>query len=43
MLSIFVDFLSRDLDGAEHPAGKVEERGDELECAADYDAYEAEG
>lgn len=32
-----------DLDGFEHAAGKVEERGDELKCAADYDPYEAEG
>ena len=31
------------LDGAEHAAGKGEERGDELEDAADYDTDEAEG
>ena len=43
MLSIFVDFYGLRLDGAEHAAGKVEERGDEFEGAADYDAYEAEG
>src|ERR1700723_1571611 len=31
------------LDGSEHAAREREERGDEFECASDYDAYEAEG
>jgi hypothetical protein len=31
------------LDGSKHAAGEGEERGDELECAADDDAEEAEG
>jgi hypothetical protein len=31
------------LYGTEHAAGKVEERGDELEYAADREADEAEG
>ncbi len=31
------------LDGAEEAAGEVEECGDQLECAADYEADEAEG
>ena len=31
------------LDGSEHAAREGEERGDELECAADDDADEAEG
>jgi hypothetical protein len=31
------------LDRSEHAAGEGEERGDELECAADDDADEAEG
>jgi hypothetical protein len=31
------------LDGAKEAAGEVEECGDELEGAADYDADEAEG
>jgi hypothetical protein len=32
-----------ELDGSEHSSGQGEEGGDELECASDYDAYEAEG
>jgi len=36
---IFVTGLNR----SEHAAGEGEERGDEFECASDYDAYETEG
>jgi hypothetical protein len=39
---IMAIFLYR-LDGAEQAAGKVEERGDEFEYAADCEADEAEG
>jgi hypothetical protein len=35
--------MRRGSGGAEHAAGKAEERGDEFERAADYDADEAEG
>ena len=39
----FYFYLSQMLDGAEHAHGEIEERGDELEGAADYDADETEG
>jgi hypothetical protein len=35
--------VGRDLDGAQHSSRKAEERGDEFEGAANYDADEAEG
>ena len=43
MLSIFADFQWDGLDGSQHAAGEAEERGDEVEGAADDDADEAEG
>ena len=39
---IVVDFLDTQLDGAEHPTGKGEERSDQLECSADDKADKAE-
>jgi hypothetical protein len=40
---IVVDFLDAQLDGAEHPTGKGEERADQFECSADYKSDETEG
>jgi hypothetical protein len=41
--SIFFYFCVQVLEGAEHAHGEVEECGDELEGATDYDSDEAEG
>jgi hypothetical protein len=41
--SIFFYFCKQVLDGAEHAHGEIEECGDKLECATDYDSDEAEG
>jgi hypothetical protein len=39
---IVVDFLGAELDGAEHAAGKGEERADQLKCSSDDEADETE-
>jgi hypothetical protein len=41
--SCFGPPVGRDLDGAQHSSRKAEERGDEFEGAANYDADETEG
>jgi hypothetical protein len=43
VMLVFSLILLRGLNCAEHSAGEGEEGGDELECAADYDADQAEG
>ena len=47
-LCLLLYFLLHDrfyarLDGAQQAAGEIEECGDKLECATDYDSDEAEG
>jgi hypothetical protein len=43
LIPICTEDTDSELDGSEHPSGQGEEGCDELECASDYDAYEAEG